>query len=99
MSLALGNGNEVDNIMTLTLGLSILASVISVLSFIFNRKDKSNKDTSASSYNQGVLDTQLKNIFDKLNKIEAKLDTYEEKIDEKIDKKMAEHIKVYHKGA
>ena len=40
-----------------------------------------------------------KNIFDKLDKIEAKLDTYEAKTDEKIDKKMSEHIKIYHKGA
>ena len=79
--------------------LSIMSMIFVIVNFVLSRKDKSNKDTSASSYNQGVLDTQLKNIFDKLNKIEAKLDTYEEKIDEKIDKKMAEHIKVYHKGA
>ena len=79
--------------------LSIMSMIFIIVNFVLSRKDKSNKDTSESSYNQGVLDTQLKNIFDKLNKIEAKLDTYEEKIDEKIDKKMAEHIKVYHKGA
>lgn len=78
--------------------LSIMSMVFVVVNFALSRKDKSNKDTSTSSYNQGVLDTQLKNIFDKLNKIETKLDTYEAKTDEKIDKKMAEHIKIYHKG-
>lgn len=78
--------------------LSITSIIFVIVNFVLSRKDKSNKDTGTSSYKQGVLDTQLKNIFDKLEKIEAKLDTYEAKIDEKIDKKMAEHIKVYHKG-
>lgn len=79
--------------------LSIMSMIFVIVNFVLSRKDKSNKDTGASSYKQGVLDTQLKNIFDKLDKIEAKLDTYEAKTDEKIDKKMAEHIKIYHKGA
>jgi len=78
--------------------LSIMSMVFVVVNFALSRKDKSNKDTGVSSYKQGVLDTQLKNIFDKLDKIETKLNTYEAKTDEKIDKKMTEHIAVYHKG-
>lgn len=82
--------------MTLTLGLSILASVISVLSFIFNRKDKSNKDTEETSYRQGQLDMQIKQILAKLEKIDKKLDTYDREIEERINVALEHHVKEYH---
>lgn len=84
--------------LTLALSLSILGTVISVLSLIFNRKDKSNKDTEETSYRQGQLDMQIKQILSKLEKIDKKLDTYDREIEERIDVALKNHIAIYHKG-
>lgn len=82
--------------LTLTLSLSILASVISVSSFVLNRKDKSNKDTQNDSYKWGMIDTQIKQILDKLDKIDNKLDNYDKEIDERIEIALEHHVKEYH---
>lgn len=84
--------------LTAALSLSILGTVISVLSLIFNRKDKSNKDTEETSYRQGQLDMQIKQILSKLEKIDKKLDTYDREIEERIDVALKNHIAIYHKG-
>ena len=83
--------------LTIALALSILGSVISVCSFVLNRKDKSNKDSGDTSYRQGQIDTQLKNILNKLEKIEDKLNLYDEEIDKKIDIALEHHIREYHR--
>ena len=83
--------------LTIALALSILGSVISVCSFVLNRKDKSNKDSGDTSYRQGQIDMQLKNILGKLEKIENKLNVYDEEIDKKIDIALEHHIKEYHR--
>ena len=83
--------------LTIALALSILGSVISVCSFVLNRKDKSNKDSGDTSYRQGQIDTQLKNILNKLEKIEDKLNVYDEEIDKKIDIALEHHIREYHR--
>ena len=83
--------------LTVALALSILGSVISVASFVLNRKDKSTKDSGDTSYRQGQIDMQLKNILGKLEKIEDKLNVYDEEIDKKIDVALEHHIKEYHR--
>lgn len=83
--------------LTIALALSILGTVISVCSFVLNRKDKSNKDSGDTSYRQGQIDTQLKNILNKLEKIEDKLNVYDEEIDKKIDIALEHHIREYHR--
>ena len=84
--------------MQLSLALSILASVISVSSFVLNRKDKSNQDTEKDSYKWGSIDEKLSNIEKTLAKIEDKLDTYDKEVDEKINDALKHHINEYHKG-
>ena len=83
--------------MQLPLALSILASVISVSSFVLNRKDKSNQDTEKDSYKWGSIDEKLSNIEKTLAKIEDKLDTYDKEVDEKIDVAFKHHINEYHR--
>ena len=83
--------------LTIALALSILGSVISVCSFVLSRKDKSNKDTQNDSYKWGSIDTQIKQILNKLDKIDNKLDSYDKEIDEKIGIALEHHIKEYHK--
>lgn len=82
--------------MEITLALSILASCISVASFVLNRKDKSNKDAEHDSYKWGKIDTQINQILEKLEKIDKKLDNYEKEIDDRIEIALEHHIKEYH---
>ena len=79
----------------LTIGLA----VITVLSFIFGRGDKSKQDTADRNYRQGILDQQLKAITEKLDKIERKLDSYDTEVDNRIEKALIIHVKEYHRGA
>lgn len=83
----------------ITLSIAIIGCIISVVSFFNGRKDKSNDEVSKMQYNQGKTDQILKNIMDKLDKIEAKLDSYDNEIDTRIDKAIEIHIREYHKGA
>lgn len=77
--------------------ISIGAVVISLTALLLNRKDKSNKDTKDDGYKWGQIEEKLSNIEKVLAKIENKLDVYDKEIDEKIDKKIHEHVEVYHK--
>ena len=83
---------------TIALAISILGAVISVSTFVLNRKDKSNKDTKEDSYKWGQFDTKLDNIEKTLAKIENKLDSYDREVEEKIDNAMKHHINEYHKS-
>lgn len=83
--------------LTIPLIISILGAIISVVSLILNRKDKSNKDTEKESYKWGMIDAQIKQILNKLDKIDNKLDSYDKEIDEKIEIALEHHIKEYHK--
>ena len=81
---------------TIAIILSIITTVISICSFVLNRKDKSNKNTGDTSYRQGQIDMQLKNILGKLEKIEDKLDGYDNEIETKIKIALEHHIREYH---
>ena len=83
---------------TIALALSILSTIIAVLNFAFNRKDKSTKDSGTEQYKMGRLDENLKNIMEKLDKIERKIDSYDHEIDDRIEKSLKNHIRIYHKG-
>ena len=82
--------------LTIALALSILGSVISVCNFALNRKDKPKHDTQNDSYKWGMIDTQIKQILNKLDKIDSKLDNYDKEIDERINIALEHHIKEYH---
>lgn len=80
----------------ITFATAILASVLSVVTFFKNDKKDDNKKTSDVSYKQGQTDQMLKNIMDKLEKIESKLDSYEKDIDDRINIALDHHLKEYH---
>ena len=77
--------------------ISIGAVVISLIALLLSRKDKSNDDTKEDGYKWGQIEEKLSNIEKALAKIENKLDVYDKEIDEKIDKKINEHVEMYHK--
>lgn len=83
--------------LTIPLIISILGAIMSVVSLVLNRKDKSNKDVADEQYKFGKLDEQLKNILNKLEKIEDKLDGYDNEIEKKISIALEHHINEWHK--
>lgn len=90
---------------TVALALSILSTVIAVLNFIFNRKDKVVDDTKELGKEKVVdvadkklIEYRLEQVEKKLDKILDLLDSYDKEIDERVNKALEQHIKVYHKG-
>lgn len=77
--------------------ISIGAVIISLTALLLNRKDKSNKDTKDDGYKWGQVEEKLSNIEKVLAKIETKLDVYDKELDERIDRKIHDHVEMYHK--
>ena len=80
----------------ITFAIAIIGSVISVTTFFDNKKTKSNKDIAKEQYEKGKLDSTLANIMQKLDKIEAKLDTFDSDIESRIKDALEHHVKEYH---
>lgn len=83
--------------LTIAAAISIISVTLTIITFALNRKDKSNKDVEEENYRKGQVDQKLKDIFDKLEKIERKLDNYDTEIDTKLEKAIKQHIEQYHK--
>ena len=85
--------------LTIALSLSILGTVISVLSLIFNRKDKNNKDAKEEQKQfdkNNLIEYRLTKIEQNIEKILNKLDVYEKEIDDRIKIAIDNHIAIYH---
>ena len=74
---------------------SIAAVTISLVTLILNRRDKAIADTKES--NLGLINFRLDQLDKNVQRILAKLETYDKELDERIDKKIHEHVEVYHK--
>lgn len=74
----------------------ILSITFCIATYVKNSKKDVKNETATEQYKQGQLDQQLKNIFEKLDKIESKLDGYDKELDTRIDKAIEIHIKQYH---
>lgn len=81
--------------LTIALALSILGSVISVTTFVLNRKDKAIKD--AKEINMELINYRLDELDKNVQKILDKLDHYEQEIDDRVEKAINQHINIYHK--
>lgn len=81
----------------ITLAIAIIGSVIAVITFFDNKKIKSNKDIAKEQYEKGKLDSTLATIMGKLDKIEAKLDGFENETKKIVKEEMDNHIAIYHK--
>lgn len=79
----------VNNLITLGL------AVISVATFVLNRKDKAVKDSKESNFE--LINYRLNQLDENVKKILAKLENYDVEMEQKIDKALQVHIKEYHK--
>lgn len=87
--------------LTIALALSILGSVISVSTFVLNRKDKAVQNTKEN--HQELIEYQLKEIKEDnkeikndLKEIRKTLSTYKDTFRNMIKDEMDEHIRQYH---
>ena len=88
--------------LTIALALSILGSVISVSTFVLNRRDRAIKDKEEQDEGrteQTLIEYRLEQVEKKLDKILNILDSYDKEIDDRVNKAIEQHIKIYHKEA
>lgn len=85
--------------LTLTLVIAIIGCVLSVSTFVLNRKDKSNKDIKEEQKQfdkNNLIEYRLEKIEQNIEKILSKLDYYDVEIETKVDKAIKNHILQYH---
>ena len=82
--------------MEVAIVISILSAVMTVVNFVVNRKDKAIKDTKEN--HQELIEYQLKELKEDVKKILDILDNYDKDIDERVNKAIALHEKLFHKG-
>ena len=80
--------------LTIALVISILSAVMTVVNFAVNRKDKAVKDTKEN--NQELIRYQLSELKNDVKAILIKLDKFDEDIDERINKAIDLHERLYH---
>ena len=92
--------------MDLALIISIISIVMVILSFVLNRRDKAVEDTKDEGKEKSIdvadkklIEYRLEQVEKKLDKILDLLDSYDKEIDERVNKAMEQHIKMYHKEA
>lgn len=87
--------------LTIALALSILGSVISVSTFVLNRRDKAIQSTKENhqeliEYQVKELKDDLKNIASDVKDVKKMLDQYKENFRMMVKSAIDEHVKVYH---
>lgn len=74
---------------------SLAAIVLSILTLTLTRIDKARKD--AKEDNLAVIVYQIKELKEDIQKLSDKFDAYEKEEDDKIDKAIQLHEKLYHR--
>lgn len=72
----------------------MLGSVISVTTFVLNRRDKAISDTKENNYE--LIKYQVSEIKGDVKEILSKLDRFDEETDKRIEKAVQLHVELYH---
>ena len=81
--------------MEITTIASLIAVIISILSFFFNRKDKSNSEVKEEAGEQSLIKFRLDLLDKKVDKILDKLEQQENETKAIIQEEMNKHILKY----
>ena len=76
--------------------IAIVSMVIAVTTFILSILDRGKK--AQKENHQELIEYQLKELKEEIQKISAKLDKYDREVEDRIDKKIELHVQLYHKG-
>lgn len=74
---------------------SIGAVVLSLLTLVLTRIDKAKKDSKEN--NLELLNYKVDELKEDMSELLSRFDKYETEIDDKIEKAINLHIKIYHK--
>lgn len=80
--------------LTIAVIISIIGVVISVATFVLNRRDKAVRDTKENNFD--LLNYKIDELKDEFTKFADKFDRYENEIDARIEKAVNLHIQMYH---
>lgn len=90
---------------TIALAITILNCVLGVITFATNRKKdavgeakEENKEKVVDVADKKLIEYRLEQVEKKLDRILDILDTYDKEIDERVNKALEQHIKLYHEG-
>lgn len=90
---------------TIALAITILNCVLGVITFATNRnKDavgevkEESKEKVVDVADKKLIEYRLEQVEKKLDRILDILDTYDKEIDERVNKALEQHIKLYHEG-
>lgn len=84
--------------MEITTIASLIAVIISILSFFFNRKDKSNSEVKEEAGEQSLIKFRLDLLDKKVDKILDKLERQENETKAIVQEEMSKHILKFHKN-
>lgn len=79
-----------------TILIAIGSLILSFIALMLGRKDKAVDE--AKENNLAVIQYQLKELKEDIGKLSDKFDKYDEELDNKIDKAIKLHEKIYHNG-
>ena len=83
----------------ITIGIAIIGCLVSVSTFFINQKNKSDNDLKAEQKEfskHNLIEYRLKKLDENVEKILSKLDFYDKEIEEKVNKAIDNHVKIYH---
>lgn len=83
--------------MEITIAVSVLAVVISTISFALNRKDKTKEEVKEEAGEQRLIEYRLDELDRKVDKILEKLEIQEIETKKIVQEEMEKHILKYHK--
>ena len=75
---------------------TVVCCIITIANFFNGRKDKSTSETKEMTESITEVKTSLKYISKQVEDVAKKVDEYQRNIEEKIDKKITDHIRLYH---
>ena len=73
--------------------ISILIAIVNFILSILDRGKKNQKEN-----HQELIEYQLKELKEDIQKIISKLDKYDKEFDDRIEKRIILHEEIYHKG-
>lgn len=76
--------------------ISIISILVVVTNFILSILDRGKRNQKEN--HQELIEYQLKELKEEIQKISAKLDKYDREFDDRIEKAIQLHIQIYHKG-
>ncbi len=82
--------------MDISLFLSIISILVVITNFVLSILDRGKRNQKEN--HQELIEYQIKEIKEEIQKISAKLDKYDREVEERIKNAISTHERIYHEG-